>query len=46
MLNEKKQFQTFKMPWEDEYGYVQAVKHGNTVWMSGQVGHDEHGVLR
>ncbi|TWR26353.1 hypothetical protein FPZ43_14400 [Mucilaginibacter pallidiroseus] len=31
--------------WEDEYGYVQAVKNGNMVYVSGQLGHDEKGTL-
>ncbi|GGP80321.1 RidA family protein [Saccharothrix coeruleofusca] len=26
--------------WEDEYGYVQAVKHGDTIYLSGQLSHD------
>ncbi|WFB69192.1 Rid family hydrolase [Chryseobacterium sp. WX] len=33
------------MPWEDIYGYAQAVKKGNTVWISGQLGHDKKGEL-
>lgn len=33
------------MPWEDDYGYAQAVKYGDMVWISGQVGHDDKGVL-
>ena len=40
-----RQTQGFNMPWEEEYGYAQAVKKGNTVWISGQLGHDEKGVL-
>ena len=31
------------MPWETEYGYAQALKVGDTVWLAGQVGHDAHG---
>lgn len=31
------------MPWEAQYGYAQALKLGDTVWLSGQIGHDEHG---
>src|SRR5690606_2701873 len=45
MLNQNKEFKTFNMKWENEYGYVQAVKNGDTVWISGQLGHDENGVL-
>lgn len=33
------------MPWEDIYGYAQAVKKGNTVWISGQLGHNKNGEL-
>ena len=33
------------MSWEEEYGYVQAVKNGDTVWISGQLGHNNEGVL-
>ncbi|GAB7041035.1 MULTISPECIES: RidA family protein [Catenuloplanes] len=28
------------VPWEDSYGYVQAVRRGNTIYLSGQVSHD------
>jgi 2-iminobutanoate/2-iminopropanoate deaminase len=31
------------MPWEKEYGYSQAVKVGDTIYVSGQVSHDEKG---
>jgi 2-iminobutanoate/2-iminopropanoate deaminase len=31
------------MPWEQEYGYSQAVKVDNTIYVSGQVGHDDKG---
>jgi enamine deaminase RidA (YjgF/YER057c/UK114 family) len=41
----KKETQTLSMPWEDIYGYAQAVKLGATVWISGQLGHDEKGSL-
>lgn len=33
------------MAWETEYGYAQGVKVGDTVWLSGQAGHDEQGVF-
>lgn len=39
------QTQTLNMPWEEEYGYAQAVKKGNTVWVAGQLGHDQNGNL-
>lgn len=45
MLNKNKEFMTFNMSWEKEYGYVQAVKNGDFVWMSGQLGHNEEGIL-
>jgi 2-iminobutanoate/2-iminopropanoate deaminase len=31
------------MPWEKEYGYSQAVKVGDTIYLSGQVSHDDKG---
>jgi 2-iminobutanoate/2-iminopropanoate deaminase len=31
------------MPWEDEYGYSQAVKVGDTIFIAGQVSHDASG---
>jgi enamine deaminase RidA (YjgF/YER057c/UK114 family) len=31
------------MPWEAEYGYAQAVKVGDTIYLSGQVSHDDDG---
>lgn len=33
------------VPWEDAYGYAQAVKVGNTIHISGQLSHDERGNL-
>lgn len=33
----------FGMPWEDQYGYVQALKVDDTIYLSGQLSHDEHG---
>jgi len=45
MINAKKELGTLNMPWEKEYGYAQAVKNGDTLWISGQLGHDELGVL-
>ncbi|MEO8367098.1 MAG: Rid family hydrolase [Pseudoxanthomonas sp.] len=33
----------FGLPWEQEYGYVEAVRSGDTIRLAGQVGHDEHG---
>jgi 2-iminobutanoate/2-iminopropanoate deaminase len=31
------------MPWEDEYGYSQAIKVGDTIYLAGQVSHDGKG---
>jgi enamine deaminase RidA (YjgF/YER057c/UK114 family) len=31
------------MPWEEQYGYAQAVKVGDTVYVSGQLSHDDDG---
>jgi enamine deaminase RidA (YjgF/YER057c/UK114 family) len=31
------------MPWEQEYGYAQAVKVGDTIYLAGQVSHDDTG---
>jgi 2-iminobutanoate/2-iminopropanoate deaminase len=45
MNNTDKELLTLHMPWEEEYGYAQAVKKGNMVWLSGQLGHDDNGVL-
>jgi enamine deaminase RidA (YjgF/YER057c/UK114 family) len=28
------------VPWEEAYGYVQAIKHGDTIYLSGQLSHD------
>ena len=31
------------VPWEKDYGYAQAVKVGDTIYLSGQISHDEQG---
>lgn len=31
------------MPWEPDYGYAQAVKVGDTIYVSGQLSHDDEG---
>ncbi|HSA81802.1 MAG TPA: RidA family protein [Geminicoccaceae bacterium] len=31
------------MPWEEQYGYAQGVKIGDTVYVSGQLSHDDAG---
>ena len=40
-----KEAQGLGMPWEKEYGYAQGLKTGDTVYLAGQVGHDESGNL-
>lgn len=40
-----KDIQQLGMPWEESYGYAQAVKVGDTIWISGQLGHDDKGKL-
>ena len=39
----KKEAKGFGMPWEESYGYAQAVKVGNTIYISGQLSHDDEG---
>ena len=38
-----KEAKSLGMPWEEEYGYAQAVKVGDTIYLSGQVSHDDDG---
>ena len=38
-----KEAKSLNMPWEKEYGYSQAVKVGDTIYVSGQVSHDDKG---
>lgn len=38
-----KEPRSLKMPWEKEYGYAQAVKFGDAIYISGQISHDESG---
>lgn len=33
------------MPWEDEYGYAQSVKVGDTIHLSGQLSHNDSGEI-
>jgi 2-iminobutanoate/2-iminopropanoate deaminase len=42
-LTISKETKNFGMPWEKEYGYAQAVKVGDTIYVSGQVSHDDTG---
>ncbi len=38
-----KEIEAFGVPWEDLYGYAQAVKVGDTIHVSGQLSHDDRG---
>jgi enamine deaminase RidA (YjgF/YER057c/UK114 family) len=40
-----KTVENFGVPWEKVYGYGQAVRVGNVVYVSGQLSHDETGKL-
>lgn len=40
-----KETKNLNMPWEQEYGYSQSVKVGDTIYLSGQVSHDDKGNL-
>jgi 2-iminobutanoate/2-iminopropanoate deaminase len=42
-LTINKETKSFGMSWEKEYGYAQAVKVGDTIYVSGQVSHDDAG---
>jgi enamine deaminase RidA (YjgF/YER057c/UK114 family) len=39
----RKEVKGFGMPWEEEYGYAQAVKVDDTIYVSGQLSHDAEG---
>ena len=36
---------SLNMPWEEQYGYAQAIKVGDTIYLSGQVSHDDEGTV-
>jgi enamine deaminase RidA (YjgF/YER057c/UK114 family) len=38
-----KDIKGFGMPWEEQYGYAQAVKVDDTIYVSGQLSHDDKG---
>ncbi len=38
-----KEAKSLNMRWEKEYGYSQAVKVGDTIYLAGQVSHDDEG---
>lgn len=33
------------VPWEDAYGYSQGLRVGDTIYVSGQLAHDSHGLV-
>lgn len=39
----RKEAKGFGVPWEDQYGYAQAVRVDDTIYVSGQLSHDEQG---
>jgi 2-iminobutanoate/2-iminopropanoate deaminase len=44
-LTINKETASLSMPWEKEYGYSQAIKVGDTIYVSGQVSHDDSGKI-
>jgi enamine deaminase RidA (YjgF/YER057c/UK114 family) len=38
-----KEAKTSGMPWEQEYGYSQSIRVGDTIYLAGQVSHDANG---
>ena len=38
-----RQAKALGMPWEDVYGYAQGIKVDDTIYLSGQVSHDDEG---
>lgn len=41
----QKEASSLGMPWEQSYGYAQAVRVGDTIWVAGQLSHDDAGNL-
>ncbi len=39
-MSGKNKTESHGVPWEEGYGYVQALRHGDTVYISGQVAHE------
>jgi enamine deaminase RidA (YjgF/YER057c/UK114 family) len=37
----QKEVRNLGTPWEQSYGYSQAVRVGDTIWVSGQLSHDD-----
>ena len=38
-----KEAKTSGMPWEQEYGYSQSIRVGDTIYLAGQISHDSKG---
>jgi enamine deaminase RidA (YjgF/YER057c/UK114 family) len=45
ILSINKETMSLGMTWEKEYGYAQAVKVRDTIYVSGQVAHDDNGKI-
>jgi 2-iminobutanoate/2-iminopropanoate deaminase len=45
MASINKETKSFGMPWETDYGYSQAVRVRDTIYISGQVSHDDKGKI-
>jgi 2-iminobutanoate/2-iminopropanoate deaminase len=45
ILSINKETMSLGMPWEKEYGYSQAAKIGDTIYVSDQVAHDDNGKI-
>jgi 2-iminobutanoate/2-iminopropanoate deaminase len=45
MTTPQKRTGTHGMPWETEYGYAQAVQVGDTIYVAGQVSHDDAAII-
>ncbi|MFC9608341.1 Rid family hydrolase [Streptomyces niveus] len=39
-MSKPDQVESFGVPWEESFGYAQAVRRGDTIYLSGQVAHD------
>ena len=45
MTTPNRETRALGMPWEETYGYAQAVRVGDTIYVSGQLSHDDAGNL-
>ncbi|MFF2852358.1 Rid family hydrolase [Streptomyces sp. NPDC058001] len=44
-MSNTKHAEVHGVPWEESYGYVQAIKSGDTIYLSGQVSHEGEGIV-